>query len=71
MPKELILEPLAAMQPALFFNSIGLECPKDSLKLSAFMHVIVAPVSNSQLKVFLPVGTFILGLILFPHEKAS
>ena len=66
MPIDSILEPLAAMQPALFFSSRGFELPKDSLKLSAFIHVIAAPVSNSQLNVFLPVVTLILGLTLFP-----
>ncbi len=63
---ESILDLLAAMQPALFFISRGFESPNDSLKLSAFIHVMAAPVSNSQLKVFLPVVTFILGLTLFP-----
>ncbi len=69
MPNELILEPLAAMQPALLFSKVGFECPKHSLKLPAFMHVIAAPVSNNQLNVFFPVVTFILGQILFPPWK--
>ncbi len=69
MPKELILEPIAAMQPALFFSNVGFECPNDYQKLSAFMHVMAAPVSNSQLNVFLPIVTLFLGLILFPLWK--
>jgi hypothetical protein len=57
---------LAAMQPALFFSKVGFECRKHSLKLSAFMHVIAAPVSNYLLNVFFPMVTFILSQILFP-----
>jgi hypothetical protein len=33
------------------------------------MKVTAAPVSNSQLKVFAPVVTFILGLVLLPPYK--
>jgi hypothetical protein len=59
MPSELIFEPFAATHQALFLISLGLECPNASLKLFAFMQVIAAPMSNSQLNVFVPVVTLI------------
>jgi len=48
-----------ATHPALFLISLGLECANASLKLFAFMQVIAAPMSNSQLNVFVPVVTLI------------
>jgi hypothetical protein len=65
-PKEFILDPFAATHPVPLCNSLGHFPEKASLKLFAFMQVIAAPVSKSQLKVFSPVVTFILGRILFP-----
>jgi hypothetical protein len=50
-PREIILEPLAATQPFPLEISFGLEFLNACLKLFAFMQVIAAPVSNSQLKV--------------------
>jgi hypothetical protein len=66
---ESILDPLAAMQPALSLSNLGRLWPKESLKLLAFIQVMAAPVSKSQLKVLLPVVTLILGLTLFPPIK--
>jgi hypothetical protein len=65
-PKEFILEPLAATQPFPFVINFGLEFLKACLKLLAFMQVIAAPVSKSQLKVVSPIGTLILGHFLSP-----
>jgi hypothetical protein len=65
-PKEFILEPFAATQPFPLVIFFGLEFLKACLKLLAFMQVIAAPVSKSQLKVIFPVVTLILGRFLSP-----
>jgi hypothetical protein len=65
-PKEFIFDLFAATQSFPFLINVGFECLKACLKLLAFMHVIAAPVSNNQLKVVLPIVTFILGHFLSP-----
>jgi len=65
-PKEFILDLLAATHPVPLCNSLGVLSWKAWQKLFEFMHVIAAPVSDSQLKVLSLVVTLILGWVLFP-----
>jgi len=65
-PKENIFDPLAATHPVPWCKSLGLIPENAYQKLFAFMQVVAAPVSNSQLNVLSPVVTLILGRFLFP-----
>jgi len=69
-PKEFIRNPLAAAHTFPFLISLGLVSLNACQKLFAFMQVMEAPMSKSQLKVVLPMVTLILGCF-FPHEKVS
>jgi len=70
-PKEFILDLLAPTHPVPWCNRLGHFRKNACRKLFAFMQVIAAPVSYSQVNVLSPVVTLILGWVLFPHQKES